>query len=489
MKLYTAHDKQQFKELLGEIQSDLVLDLKSQSKASDALFIYLMRLRTGRPFEEIALHFGVSAATVYRRCELVRTVLKKIIVPRFVNFEMDRAELIAHKSETSRILFDDENQQRAHLILDGTYIYIEKSTNHRFQKDSYNSHKMRNYLKIMMGVMTDGRILFVLGPFKAVDNDATIIEKIFGHQSTASIKSLMPEDVMIVDRGFRNCEATLINLGFVVKMPTCHEYGRLSTKDANETRLVTRVRYNVERVNGVMKSVWKMFLNTIDVHYIPKIMDDFEIGAALINRKSNLVQNTAKSVEIANCMKLRQNQPNLLSTIVEKESFERLIRAKSYEVLNNFDDCPRMNIENLEMISLGTYQIQQARCYLSNRNNVDHPVFRFFDDDVHRFLDALITPDIEPLLLMMNLKSRFVSTKIHRTFVLINKIEVGHNCVVAYTCSCKSGNRTIGCCSHVMSVLYLISYGNIQEVSKHLNNVFEWDVEEEGSDDSSDENE
>lgn len=73
---------------------------------------------------------------------------------------MNRDELVAHKSNTSRILFDGENDNMntAHLILDGTYIYLEKSSNHRFQKDSYNTHKKRNYMKIMMGVLTDGTI-------------------------------------------------------------------------------------------------------------------------------------------------------------------------------------------------------------------------------------------------------------------------------------------------------------------------------------------
>lgn len=288
MKLYTGHNKEEFTGLLQEMP-DLVQEFESQHKASDALYIYLMRIRTGRTYEEIGMHFGASISTVQRRCDFVRDVMKKVIVPRYVNFEMPRNELLSHKSETSRILFDDNNLNSTHVILDGTYIYLQKSTDHRFQKDTFNAHKMRNYLKIMMGVLTDGRILFVLGPFKATDNDATITNKIFDNNSAPSIKSLMPNDIMIVDRGFRNCEPALINMGFIVKMPTCREFKKLSTKDANESRLVTRVRYNVERVNGVMKLVFKNFSNTVDVHYIPKIMIDFEIGVALINKRSNLV--------------------------------------------------------------------------------------------------------------------------------------------------------------------------------------------------------
>ncbi|XP_031622973.1 uncharacterized protein LOC116340560 [Contarinia nasturtii] len=482
MKLLSGHTKHDFKMLLNELP-DLFEELKSNDKASDALFIYLMRLRTGRSYQEVGFHFDVSRRTVQRRCNLVRDVLKRVIVPRYINFEMSRAELLSHKSETSHILFDDDDFNGAHLILDGTYIYLEKSTNHKFQKDTYNAHKMRNYLKIMMGVLTDGRILFVLGPFKATENDAKITEKIFRPQQlTSSLISLQPEDVFIVDRGFRDCETTLINLGYIVKMPTCNEHTKLTTKNANESRLVTRVRYNVERVNGVMKNVWRIFSNTIDIHYIPKIMTDFEIGAALLNKRANYVQDSTTTIEMARELKLRLNQPNLLSTIVELPQLERLIKTKSYAIVDDFETYPRFTFADLQMISFGPYQVQQARCYLSNHlyeHDNELLIVSFLREDVKNLCNRLLNENMDPLLLMANLKSRFVSQSVYRTFVLMDK-KIGnyqHNyrSVLAYTCSCKAGNRTAGCCSHVMSLLYYVTYARngVKEVSRHLKNFFD----------------
>lgn len=318
MKVLTAHDKNEFNILLNEIQVQLVDALGSKDKASDALFMYLMRIRTGRTYGEISLDFGVSEPTVRRRCDLLRNTLKSIIVPQHINIEMNRTELVAHKSAISRILFDNEDASNAHLILNGTYIYLERSNNHRFQKQTYNSHKKRNYLKIMMGVLTNGGILFTLGPFKATENDAEITEKIFD-ASTKAIKSFIPEDVMLVDRGFRDCANSLMNRGFIVKMPTCSQQNQLTTMEANQTRFVTKLRYEVERVNGVMKSVWKIFSQTVDIHYIPKITTDFEIGAALINKKTNLVRDETRSIEFAREMLLRLNTENTLSSIVKKK--------------------------------------------------------------------------------------------------------------------------------------------------------------------------
>lgn len=342
----------------------------------------------------------------------------------------------------------------------------------------------------MMTVLTNGRILSVVGPFKATENDASITQKIFNNEASVSLNALQPGDVVIVDRGFRDCETMLINSGYIIKKPATNPRGRLTTKEANETRMLTRVRYNVERVNGVMKMVWKIFLNAIDIHYIPKIMDDFTI-AALINKKLCLVTDTSRSVLIARTMKQKEKEPNSLTEIVESESVEKLIRNKSYCSFIDFLACPRLSIADLEMVSFGTYQVQQARCYLSNHMDVHGngwTIFQFFNEDVQLVCKTLINPDMTPLLLMANIKSRFISKKVHRTFVLLNTIGEKHECVVAYSCSCKSGDRTVGCCSHIMSILYLVTQPNVKEISKHLDNVFDAttfnEQDEEEEDDS-----
>lgn len=367
MKMYTAHTKTEFNDLLNEIPS-ILEDIGCKDKASNALFMYLMKIRTGRSHEEIGAYFNVSRSTVQRRCDLVRSILRRVVVPRYLNFERSREEMATMKSTMSRKLFDDnDNCDCAHLILDGTYIYIEKSRNHRFQKQSFNSHKKRNYLKIMMGVSTDGTIMFALGPFKATENDAAIIMKCFD-SNTPSTRAYRPLDVMIVDRGFRDCVTDLINRGFIVRMPVCSSNPKLTTKEANETRFVTKIRYEVERLNGVMKNVWKIFMNTIDtINYLPNMMTNFEIGAALINRKPKVQHDQTKYVAIANGMLGRMGVPNGLSTIVDGKAFTSLIRSESYNQLDNFNEIPQLSIDDLEMISFGPYQIEQARCYLSHQ--------------------------------------------------------------------------------------------------------------------------
>lgn len=263
--LYTAHTKDNFDSLFAELPS--LAEVLGEG-ANDVLFIYLMKLRTGRSNIEIATHCQCSKTTIQRRISVVRDILKRVIVPKYLEFERSREDLVSYKSKLSSALFDGEDQSRAHLILDGTYLYVDKSTNYRAQKQTYNSHKKRNYLKIMMGVATDGKIILASGPFKATDNDAEITKTIFNRSPSPAIKNYQPGDIMIVDRGFRDCADDLRSHGFIGKMPTCSANPQLTSYEANSTRFVTIIRYNVERMNGVMKGKWKLFATQIDTRLI-----------------------------------------------------------------------------------------------------------------------------------------------------------------------------------------------------------------------------
>lgn len=92
-----------------------------------------MKLRTGRSDRDLAIIFKITDRTVSNRIKNVRESLKKDFVPRYVNRERSRAELIGLTTELSHVLFDDSIEDRAHLVLDGTYLYIEKSSNQTFQ--------------------------------------------------------------------------------------------------------------------------------------------------------------------------------------------------------------------------------------------------------------------------------------------------------------------------------------------------------------------
>ena len=56
------------------------------------------------------------------------------------------------------------------------------------------------------------------------------------------------------------------------------------TKEANESRLVTKTRWVVESTNGIIKR-WLFFNNTLSNVNIPHVESDFRIVCAIITRE------------------------------------------------------------------------------------------------------------------------------------------------------------------------------------------------------------
>lgn len=481
MLMLTGHSKIEFKQLLHECAS-----LRAIKGSSDALFMYLMKMRTARTQQDIGFYFKISDRTVSTKIAVVRKCLVTDIAAKYLNYSRTRDDLLSHKTAISECLFG----QGAQLIMDGTYLYIQKSKDHTFQKVTFNNHKKRNYIKIMMGTAPDGEIIFALGPYRAVDNDATITKQIL-QGNVEAMRNYELGDTVIVDRGFRDCEVDLVNRGFIVKMPACSTNPQLTTTEANQSRLVTKVRYDIERLNGLMKNYWKIFASVCDTHHTPHIATDFEICAALLNRKRR--QQTPESEikiaegrRVAGCMLGRMDEPNVLKPIVQANSFQSIIRQKAY-VLFDYTTFPELSMHDLENLSFGPYQIEQAKLYLRRHLDVNGTfnVFTFNQAVSNQNLKTLIDENPGATLVMGELISRFVSSRKHCAFVLFHPEKTGKEAVLHYVCACKVGLRTVGMCSHVMAIIYFLGYaqynGGVKEICLHLKNMFpvEDEIEEE----------
>lgn len=479
MLTLTSFSNNQFYELLQECNAFPEVQIEF-----NALFMYLMKMRTGRTFKDIGHFFRVSDRNVSAKVANIRQILFKTIVPKYLTLKRTRENLVSHKTITSSVLFDTDSSQ-AHLIMDGTYIYIEKSQDHQFQKATYNAHKKRNYIKMMMGTSPDGEIIFADGPYMAVENDATITKKML-EKEVMTMCGFQTGDVVIVDRGFRDCGPDLMNHGFVVQYPKCSDQPQLTTKDANLSRLVTKIRYDIERINGVMKNVWKIFNTVAETYWVPHIATDFQICAALVNRKqkskpSNSLEQDEIERSIAERMIGRLEVPNTLAQTVRKISFAALIRQKNYLPFDN-DNCvfPELTMTDLTDLTFGPYQIQQAQLYLRShldRNNENLSIFTFTEEVMKSHFSQVLQIHPDATLIMSEIASRFVSSKSHRAYVPFTSQEMGSKNILGYCCVCKSGLRTVGMCSHVTAILFYLGYahynGGVKHVCLHLKNMFD----------------
>lgn len=117
-------------------------------------------------------------------------------------------------------LFGNTLENRpAIAIFDGTYIYLQKSSNYLFQKKTYSLHKFDNLVKPFMIVSCDGHIIDVIGPFAATQTDADIMTHLFQAEDSAYLELFQPDDVFILDRGFRDAILLLERFGFQIHKP------------------------------------------------------------------------------------------------------------------------------------------------------------------------------------------------------------------------------------------------------------------------------
>src|SRR5256885_14360349 len=176
------------------------------------------------------------------------------MVPRHLGISrMTRDILRSHMTTEAEELFCDGG--KVTVVLDGTYTYIQKSSNYAFQRSSFSGHKRRPLLKPFMVVAPDGYIIDVFGPFAANVNDATITR----HVSSELMRVLKEGDVVLVDRGFRDALEHLRALGLEVRSPEPLSGSQPTVEQANRTRLVTKCRFIVEARNGHLKQCFRHF--------------------------------------------------------------------------------------------------------------------------------------------------------------------------------------------------------------------------------------
>lgn len=94
----------------------------------------------------------------------------------------------------------------------------------------------------MVCVAPNGTFIDISGPYTAATNDAKIMEIIFEKHAFEIMSVLQKDDIVLVDRGFRDCNKLFEGNGLIVKMPEFIQKtdltGQLTTIKANKSRLV-----------------------------------------------------------------------------------------------------------------------------------------------------------------------------------------------------------------------------------------------------------
>lgn len=433
-----------------------------------AIAIFLMKLRTGESNERLSVLFRMSRRTLERKMNTVRKCLVQDFVPRHLGLDhISRNEVVAKNLSVPIGLFGNPDaplqERKAILVIDGTYVYTQKSSNFLFQRKTYSLHKYTNLLKPFLIVCCDGYILDVTGPHAATTSDAVIMKGLINEREDNPFHYFFEtNDVFICDRGFRDVIGDMESCGYVARMPISKRRGedQLTTLEANKNREVTICRWVVEVVNGRFKRDFRLFRQEFFNRAMSHMMDDFRVAAALINAFHLLIEDNAHAEEYLRIIRERLHVPNQLGAYVTNRNINR--RRASFRNIEadaiGADEFPVLTQEDLTLFALGSYHIKLARSYYSEhvRNGV-YQIEVARDGAFSEIVDFGIEPE-NAMLLRARIQSRHARARQYYTYVMIHNRETISN----YYCSCLSGMRTVGCCAHVMVIIWYFGWARHQ---------------------------
>jgi hypothetical protein len=116
---------------------------------------------------------------------------------------------------------------------------------------------------------------------------------------------------------------------------------------------------------------------------------------------------------------------------------------------------------------LGFYQLKQAYSYLGEHINNGKIEIRV-NKECLNFKNSKILFSI--------IKSRHSSSTKYRVFCKYSPYSDTVDGIESWYCTCKAGMRTVGCCSHIATIIYYLSYGkyldHIPNPSSRLTSIF-----------------
>jgi hypothetical protein len=203
----------------------------------------------------------------------------------------------------------------------------------------------------------------------------------------------------------------------------------------------------------------------VDNKLLPHTLEDFRISAALINRfHKRLFSDKDNPRLIADQMKSRLKTSNKLESILETHGLDR--KRKTFKTVEfaSIKDFPKLDFNTIKNnITLGSYQLKQSLSYLNDLENIE--VF----EDKNNVLD----PNF--ILIRTHVRSRHSNAKTYNTYVTYKPNNNSLDGIESWFCTCKSGKRTVGCCSHVATTIYKLSlekHQNSTKLTKSLATIF-----------------
>uniref|UniRef100_A0A1E1WJE0 SWIM-type domain-containing protein n=1 Tax=Pectinophora gossypiella TaxID=13191 RepID=A0A1E1WJE0_PECGO len=200
---------------------------------------------------------------------------------------------------------------------------------------------------------------------------------------------------------------------------------------------------------------------------MPHLKEEVRIACALINAFGKRVTDHPLVNEIINDIYLKHDAPNYLCEFVIQNNLNQ--RRAAFQAINSsegFQQFPILSYEDLLIMSLGPYQVTQARSYYGEhlKENGTFFIEVYEDFEVDYNLNQYNIVVCDPWLTRAKILSRHQSNRIYFVYILLNNSLKNRNKLVGHYCSCIVGKRTLGCCAHVMCIVWYMGWARHQEI-------------------------
>ena len=197
------------------------------------------------------------------------------------------------------------------------------------------------------------------------------------------------------------------------------------------------------------------FAKDVPNQSLPHTHEDYKIAGSLINKFfKRLFSDT--DVAIVENMKKKINTKNELQDIVKKDKLHK----KSLFVAINSDDIDDFPIyDELYIqtnITLGSYQLKQARGYIGEF---------FTNEKIEIRINKTSLNYQDTKILFALIRSRHSKSTLYKVYIRYIPNTRDDSSIQSWFCTCKSGSRTVGCCSHISAIIWYFACG------KYLSNI------------------
>ena len=187
---------------------------------------------------------------------------------------------------------------------------------------------------------------------------------------------------------------------------------------------------------------------------------DFRIATAIINACYRVATDSRLASEILNIIQAENNTPNLLRDNVKMENLnhQRVTFAAMQAQMPDFEECPRLNEDDILLFALGSYHLKLAKSYCAEHFRNGLYIIALYRENA--------LSDLARCNIMMNnawlrarIQSRHVRSRIYYSYMLIDGNRGDRHAIAHYYCTCLTGSRTIGSCAHIISIVWYMGIG------------------------------